>query len=583
MTAEARPRRGRRASRASPSRRRTLSARWRPFRWSLVTLHALWAAWLASVGYRAGQARQALQNVDPAGMLRRAAGGALVRLRAHAWTLPLGLLLAAAVPRLVILFGFTDPQNPGVLWHSDTYHHWQIAYLSREIGFGQGLLRLWDFKGMEYFWGLLHPLLLATLFTLTGSVDILIPRLLGLAAGSASTVLLFLLARRHFGPQVGLAAFALAAFNPVALFHDTAGMQEPVAIALILAGLLAYPGRPFWAGVLLMLSGMTRAEFWLFGGALVAVALFKDLRRREKLLLALGWALTSYLYMSYLLVHTGNPLYVLYWNFLGNAAGDWLPQVPQWGPGLGLALARLVLLGAALAAAGGALWVLRTRPPGYLLLLLLLGSVGFTGASFSLTQLHVNVTPRLFLDRYLLLPYLGLGLLLALGLFRWLPRRLPGEEWRHAGWVTLLALLALSQWSWKVIDHHYQPSRRAWEAHRAAAAEIASHYREGTVSIPEDQPWLTYLLVREHGIGACCLQGQKYDAFAYLPEDPFARWEETRPAVLNWLSEHRIRLLVFYDWKASYREMIRREPGIFRELATVTSHGQLLVYEVRPP
>ena len=46
-----------------------------------------------------------------------------------------GVFLLAAVPRLVVIFFVTDPQNPGIGWYGDTFHHWQIAYLSMEIGF----------------------------------------------------------------------------------------------------------------------------------------------------------------------------------------------------------------------------------------------------------------------------------------------------------------------------------------------------------------------------------------------------------------------------------------------------------------
>jgi len=60
-----------------------------------------------------------------------------------------GIFLLAALPRLFVIFFVTDPQNPGLGWYGDTFHHWQIAYLSKEIGFSQGFLRLWDFKGLE--------------------------------------------------------------------------------------------------------------------------------------------------------------------------------------------------------------------------------------------------------------------------------------------------------------------------------------------------------------------------------------------------------------------------------------------------
>jgi hypothetical protein len=161
----------------------------------------------------------------------------------------LGIFFFAALPRLFVLFFVTDLDNPGIGWYNDTFHHWQIAYLSKEIGFSKGFLRLWDFKGMEYFWGLLHPLLLAALFTLTGSIDILIPRLTSLIFGSASVVLLYFLLRRYFNLHVALAGVLLAAVIPVAVFADAAGLLQPIAMFLLLLGLLLWPRHAVWAGL----------------------------------------------------------------------------------------------------------------------------------------------------------------------------------------------------------------------------------------------------------------------------------------------------------------------------------------------
>ena len=83
----------------------------------------------------------------------------------------------ALVSRLTYLFTFTDPENAGDPF-TDAYHHWQIAYLTKEIGLSQG--RLWDMRGWEYFWGPLHPLLMNLAFFMTGSIDIVVARILSL-------------------------------------------------------------------------------------------------------------------------------------------------------------------------------------------------------------------------------------------------------------------------------------------------------------------------------------------------------------------------------------------------------------------
>src|ERR1700686_2587187 len=92
----------------------------------------------------------------------------------HRWVFLVAI--GALIPRLTYLFVFSDPENAGQGW-TDAYHHWQIAYLTKEIGLTHGP-RLWDMRGVEYFWGPLHPLLMDALFFATGSIDIVLARLL---------------------------------------------------------------------------------------------------------------------------------------------------------------------------------------------------------------------------------------------------------------------------------------------------------------------------------------------------------------------------------------------------------------------
>ncbi|HDJ22223.1 MAG TPA: hypothetical protein ENF19_03360, partial [Candidatus Bathyarchaeota archaeon] len=46
-------------------------------------------------------------------------------------------------------------------WNPDSYHHWQISYLSLHLGFKEW--RLWDLLGCEYYWGMLPHLTQAAL------------------------------------------------------------------------------------------------------------------------------------------------------------------------------------------------------------------------------------------------------------------------------------------------------------------------------------------------------------------------------------------------------------------------------------
>jgi hypothetical protein len=91
------------------------------------------------------------------------------------WRWTVAVAAVAALPRLLYLFVFSDPENSGLGAYNDVWHHWQIAYLTKEIRLSApGGPRLWDLKGLDYFWGVLHPLLMVAVFDATGSIDIVL-------------------------------------------------------------------------------------------------------------------------------------------------------------------------------------------------------------------------------------------------------------------------------------------------------------------------------------------------------------------------------------------------------------------------
>src|SRR5438034_1512876 len=205
----------------------------------------------------------------------------------------------AIIARLGYLFFFTDPENAGDGF-TDAYHHWQIAYLTKEIGLSHGP-RLWDMRGWEYFWGPLHPVLMNVLFFATGSIDIVLGRLLSLGFGVAIVALVFLLCHRYWDVSVATAGALFAALSPVAIFNDTAGMAEPIAISMVLLGIWLAPGHGFWAGLAWAVAAMARVEAWLFGFGLV-VAWLVGVRRTDKSVVPVlvGWLLGMGLYAKFL-------------------------------------------------------------------------------------------------------------------------------------------------------------------------------------------------------------------------------------------------------------------------------------------
>jgi hypothetical protein len=487
----------------------------------------------------------------------------------------LAIFLLAALPRLLFLFFGSGTQNAGAGWYGDTYHHWQIAYFTKEIGLSQGF-RLWDLKGMEYFWGVLHPMLLVALFAVTGSTDIVLTRLLSIVFGSAGCVLVFYLGKRYWNTHTGVAAMLLAALNPVGIFNDASGMVEPIGIPFLLGGVLAWPMQPVLAGALWAIAGMTRAEYWVFGFGLVVAAFLANEETHRKISLALGWLVPTLAYAKYLLDRTGNPIYPIYWSFLGNAVGRWQADTPLTPEKLMGRNAFLVVLVISLIGIGWTLW---RRPKPYLLYLLGFGNFFFLGGFVGLTRYAGSYVHYFWIVRIFVLPYMFLGILLAALLFRSLRTSWPALARIGIPWVMTFMVLGASQFAWIPIWHYFEPTVAIWEREVRMGGEIADAYQGGKILIPEGDPNLTYVLVHFHGFTAHEIIGQMYDPFAYIEGDPFANWAESRQAVIAWLEREQIRLVVFHTSKETYQEMVRREPALFRFVRTV-GDGAFLIYEV---
>jgi|GEM_PF-1149608 len=489
----------------------------------------------------------------------------------------LGIFILAALPRLYVLFFVSNPENPGLGWYDDTFHHWQVAFLSKEIGFSQGFLTLWDLKGMEYFWGLLHPLVLATLFTLTGSIDIIIPRLVSVVCASGSIVLLFYILRRYFNLHVALAGILLAIVNPVANFADSAGMQEPLGFVLLLLGFYLWPCHALWTGIAWGFAGMVRAEYWIFGAGLVAVSYLSKEDSGKKIVLSIGWLIPSLSYMKYLLEKTGNAIYPIYWNFLGNAAGEWMTdRAPYSDQIVILWIARILFLLVCLVS----IWLLRKRHQSYLFLLFGLANILMLAFLLGFTDYVLGVHARILIGRLVVVPYVYLGVFVSILLLYLLPKPPSRKLFLSIGWVAILALACLLQLAWKPVLNYYDIRRDLWGPEKQLAEDITSHYQGGAIAIPENRPSLTYTLARYQGISAENLQSQMYDPFFYFEdEDPFANWTQNRQAIADWVNKLNIRLLVFSSRKDIYNEMVMREEGLFQYLGTAY-RGKILIYKV---
>jgi len=415
--------------------------------------------------------------------------------------------LAALLPRLVYLFAFTDPENAGEGF-TDAYHHWQIAYLTKEIGLSHGP-RLWDLRGWEYYWGLLHPALMDAVYFVTGSSDIVLNRLVSVLFGSACVVLIFLICNRYWGMRVAAAAAAFAALLPAAVFNDAAGMAEPLSVALILLGIWLAPANGFWAGVALGLAAMARTEAWLFSGGLVLAWVLGARARPGRWWLAAGWAATMLLYAKFLFDQTGNPVYPFYWSFLFVGFGEFnsAPVLSTAQQSLGPLLAV-----AALACLAGVGWSLWKRPAPYLLLVY---GFGYSAYSFA-TFLIVDA----WKERRFELPLDFAAILCAVALFSLAPRRVPAMRTWSIG-AAVLAIAAV-QLSWVPIQSAYAATESDFQRQVALGRAIGDvyaqpEYRGGVIAVPGDEPTLVYTMYRYGGIPGSRLTSEFYDPFYYLP------------------------------------------------------------------
>ena len=500
-------------------------------------------------------------------------------------TIILGLiffLLIVAV-RVYFLFFVADPQNAGVGWYGDTYHHWQIAYLTKEIGFSHGFLRLWYLKGMEYFWGLAHPLTLVILMILTHSSDIVLTRILSLITGSLSIFFLFLIADRYWGKQVAIAAAIFGAFNPVSIFNDASGMVEPFGMLFLFMGLYFWPRRPWLTGILFAIASMARAEFWLLAvGVLICLFIFTRETMDKKVITAISYIVPIIVYMKYLLNYTGNPIYPIWWNYLGNAAGKWQADIPLTAEQLAV---RPIWIAMFILSLLGILLVLWKRPRSMLLHLLGLGNFLFLGFFVGMTEYMKSYVAYFWVVRIFSLPYLYLGLLIGIIFFVFIPKVIPFFGKLKVGWLFIIAILAASQIAWQVIWSYYGKTEGYWKEEIELAKSISSVYKGGTILIHEGDPVMTYAMVNYGGIEGKNIEGQMYDPFQYKPfmdygdTNLFKNWSKDRKIIVNWLKRDNIKLLVVNAQRQRYMDLIQREPEIFN-FVNDTGFG-LKIYEVK--
>jgi len=397
--------------------------------------------------------------------------------------------LAFLLRLLFILFLSDGLEKTG--WYLDSYHHWQIAYFTKEIGLFRGP-RLWDLGGMEYFWGPLPPLVGALTLFLTHTTNILPIRVENALFASASIALLYILGSRYFNREVGVGLALLCAVNPVFIGADTSGVEEPLGIMLLLLGLYLFDSRWFLSGVFLALAGMCRAEFWLYGLGIIGLSLIVDRNTYRFTPLLSGWALAMAPYVWHLWRQTGNPIYPLYWNFMGNVRGAWIITRPLT-PHETLvqqffrAMLALALIGIA--------WVVFKRAKGYAFLFTLLSALILISYMHGFTGYMQAYLDRNFFDRLVLLDYVLASLAVSVVIFYLLAPRLG--RFRPVAYLLFLLPFAATSLLWEPVLYWHEPWGERYLAQHQLAEEIREKIPEGVILVPGDAVYITYSLVRQ--------------------------------------------------------------------------------------
>lgn len=492
------------------------------------------------------------------------------------WLLIVFSFLLALLPRLYTIFVLTDPQNPGCNWYEDVYHHWQIGYLTWKIGIHEGF-RLWDFKGMEYFWGIGHPLILTFISALTGLYDIVVSRILSAFFGSLVVVLVFLISHRFWGIKIALATALFGALNQIGIFNDASGMIEPLGLTFILLAIYLWPKKPFGSGVFLGLSIFMRAETWVFAVGIFLAVMILEKNFDKRITLLSSFVGINLLHIKFLFDKTGNAIYPVYWNFMANAVGKWMyaPFVTSVQEQI-----KPVFVALAILSALGILWTFWKRPKYYPFFLLGFGNWFFIAGMFGLTMyLKAYYGHLVWATRFFPFPYFFASVLLIIFLFKTIGRI---KFLSIFAWIAVFAIILATQFVWIPVLAKYESKKGDWEIAQKMAQYLRENYEGGRVLIPEAIPSFTYAMVRFRGFEAKDFTGEMYDPFFYMDDEhPFDNWGDHRKDVLSWLKREDIKLMVFPVSRKNYLKLIEKEPEVF-ELIGDRGGMRFLFYKVKP-
>lgn len=451
-------------------------------------------------------------------------------------------------------------------WNWDSYHHWQISYLSLKIGFSGW--RLWDLNGCEYFWGMVPHLVQSALMGVLRTSSILPYRILNTVLGGLNSVLVYRIGERFYSQRTALVSGLLFSVFPVAAVFDAVAMQDTLALSFLLVSLLKIRENPFWSGVALALAGHSRTELMAVGLIVLLGYCLRERLYTESLPYVIGWLVVMAVFGFHLYTQTGNPLYPLYMS-LYNVFGGWEPA-NQGKTFLGLMLSwiwwklsvwprkptGIVILSLGATAAYIVPRMARRRWLRYQPQLYLLASAVVLTPIF-LTYLGSDHFSLLIMLR-MVNPVVALGLpVLVHFYYTSLEKPIPGLR---VGPGHVMAALFLLSYLW------FLPAYGGYQTYTEeafiSADIIYGFYGGGTIVC--DYPTINYRLVHTWGVEPIALLGNHYSPHYYGIDEPFAYAE--------WLSENDVTIWLKTDYRGEpVLEMVQTcYPGLFEPLYEVS-------------
>ena len=433
----------------------------------------------------------------------------------------LGIIIAGLAIRLFSLFFITP-----VDFRWESYHYWQIAYYTLHVGTKH--FRMWDLGGMEYFWGPLPIWIQSILLCIFRTRSMTFFRLFNTLIGCATIILAYRIGLRYGDSTAAKISAVVVAVNPILIYNNIIGMEETLGVFFILLSLLVISDRWVYGGVFLGLASLCRIEFWpLSFGIIITIFLFERGKIGSRWFSVLiGWMMALIPYMIHLQLVTGNAIYPIYWNFLGNVAGVWSPWYVS--PVI-RGIFGLVLV----AATVGYFALLRYRErigEWYILLITALGFAGYHGLVYA-----VSGTAPLF-ERFFVLDAALVSCLIGLVYIR-----MPDKKVVNI--IISIVILA----SFAISVPYYVKEQRSIRDLNDVTDVLIEEYSGGTIL--SDMPMMTYRLIHRGGISHINILGSLYANYQSLD------------TALEWLMNE----------NATY--LISAEPKAYTMLAFFSEHN----------